>query len=101
MPLTRLTGDVLWQWTEQEQKVFERLKTAFISEFILTSFDLDCEIVLEADLSGYITEGILSQFNNKDVLKLCMYFSKKNSSTECNYEIHDKELLVVIHCLQE
>ena len=30
-----------------------------------------------------------------------MYFSKKNSSAECNYKIHNKKLLAVIHCLQE
>ena len=101
VPLTKLISDVSWWWTEQEQKVFKRLKTAFVSEPILTSFDPDCETILEADLSGYITENIFSQFNNKGVLRSCMYFSKKNSSAECNYEIHDKELLAVIHCLQE
>ena len=97
--LTKLISDVLWQWIKQKQKVFKRLKTAFISELILTSFDLDCETILEADLSGYTTESVLSQFDNKGVLRSCVYFSKKNSSAECNYEIHDKKLLAVIHCL--
>jgi hypothetical protein len=31
----------------------------------------------------------------------CVFFSKKNNSIEYNYEIHDKELLVIIRCLEE
>ena len=99
VPLIRLIDDVSWWWTEQEQKVFERLKTAFVSEFTLASFDSDYKTILKADLSKYITEGVLSQFDNKGVLKSCAYFLKKNSSAECNYKIHDKELLTVICCL--
>ena len=100
-PLTKLINNVSWWWIKQKQKIFKRLKTAFISEPILTSFNPDCKTILEADLSEYITEGILSQFNNKGVLKPCMYFSKKNSSVKCNYKIHDKELLTVIYYLQK
>ena len=77
------------------------MKTAFISESILTSFDPDCETILEANLSEYIAEGILFQFDNKGVLRLCTYFSKKNNLAECNYEIYDKKLLTVIYCLQK
>ena len=77
------------------------MKTAFISESILTSFNPDCKTILKADLSGYTTGNVLFQFNNKSVLKPYIYFSKKNSSAECNYEIYNKKLLVVIHCLQK
>jgi hypothetical protein len=31
----------------------------------------------------------------------CAFFSKKNNPAECNYEIHDKELLAIIRCLEE
>ena len=77
------------------------MKTAFISESTLTSFDPDCKTILEADSSEYITESIFFQFNNKGVLRPCIYFLKKNSSAECNYKIYDKKLLAVIHYLQE
>ena len=30
-----------------------------------------------------------------------MYFSKKNSPAECNYEIYDKEMLAVVRSLEE
>ena len=29
------------------------------------------------------------------------FFLKKNNPAECNYEIHDKELLAIICCLEE
>ena len=31
----------------------------------------------------------------------CAFFLKKNNLAECNYKIHDKELLVIIYCLEE
>ncbi len=36
-----------------------------------------------------------------NVWKLCAYYSKKNTSAECNYEIYDKEMLIIIQCLKE
>ena len=40
-------------------KIFERLKIAFVSESILALFDFDCETILKADLSRYITGDVL------------------------------------------
>ena len=57
--------------------------------------------MIKCDSSGHTTGGVLSQYNNKGFLRPCAYFSKKNSPAECNYEIHDKELLAVIRCLEE
>ena len=77
------------------------MKIAFVSKSTLTSFDFNHKIILKINSSEYITESVLSQFDNKGVLRLCTYFLKKNSSAECNYKIHNKELLTVIYCLQE
>jgi hypothetical protein len=100
-PLTRLTSDVTFQWGPEEQLAFERLKEVFISEPVLASFDPDKETVLECDLSGYAVGGVLSQYGDDSILRLCAYFSRKNNPHECNYEIHDKELLAVVRCLEE
>jgi hypothetical protein len=29
------------------------------------------------------------------------YYLKKNASAECNYEIYDKEMLIIIQCLKD
>jgi hypothetical protein len=35
------------------------------------------------------------------VLRLYSYFSKKNSPTKYNYEIYNKEILVIVRCLNK
>ena len=67
----------------------------------MAQFDWEKDTILEADSSGYATGGVLSQFDEQGVLKPCAFYSKKNSPAESNYEIHDKELLAIIRCLEE
>ena len=100
-PLTRLTRDVTWRWTQEEQEAFNKLKAVFISEPILAHFHPDRETVVETDSSGYAVGGVLSQYDEKGVLRPCAYFSRKNNPHECNYEIYDKEMLAIIRCLEE
>lgn len=100
-PLTRLTGDVPFRWGVDEQSAFEKLKEIFVTEPALAAFDPDRETVLECDSSGYAVGGVLSQYGDDGVLRPCAFFSRKNNAQECNYEIHDKELLAVVRCLEE
>jgi len=72
----------------------------FISVLILVSFDHTCTTVMKTDFSGWcINETLLQLMNN--VWRLYAYYSKKNASAECNYEIYDKEMLIIIQCLKE
>jgi len=57
--------------------------------------------VIEADLSDYVTGGILSQYNEEGVLHFIVYFLKWLSPAECNYEIYNKELLAIIRCFEQ
>lgn len=100
-PLTRLTGDVTFVWGDDEQKAFDKLKEVFITEPNLAAFDPERDTVLECDSSGYAVGGVLSQYDDEGILRPCAFFSRKNNAHECNYEIHDKELLAVIRCLEE
>jgi hypothetical protein len=77
------------------------LKQMFTTAPILAQFDSERETVVEADSSGYAIGGILSQYDDQGLLRPCAYFSRKNIPAECNYEIHDKELLAIISCLKE
>jgi hypothetical protein len=101
-PLTDLTKKgQQFNWSDEAQRAFEELKRRFISDPILATFDPDRETVVEADASSWATGGVLSQYDDNGDLRPCAYFSKKNLPAECNYEIHDKELLAVIRCLEE
>jgi len=41
------------------------------------------------------------QYDKREVLHLCAYYFKKNNLTKCNYEIYNKEMLVIVQCLKE
>jgi hypothetical protein len=57
--------------------------------------------VVEADASRWATGGVLSQVHDDGTLRPCAYLSQKLSLAESNYEIYDKELLLIIRALRE
>ena len=57
--------------------------------------------VVEADLSDYVTGGILSQYNEDGVLYPIVYFLKWLSPAKYNYKIYNKELLAIIRCFKQ
>ncbi|PYH89018.1 hypothetical protein BO71DRAFT_337640, partial [Aspergillus ellipticus CBS 707.79] len=75
---------------------FNKLKSFFTIEPVLIIFNSFYIIIIEIDSSGYIIREVLSQFNNKRILQLYIYFLKKNLFTEYNYKIYNKKLLAVI-----
>ena len=101
-PLTDLTKkDVQYRWTPQANDAFEKLKDMFAKGPVLLQFSPDRETVIETDSSGYVVGGALMQYDDDGLLRPCAFFSKKNLPAECNYEIHDKELLAIVRCLKE
>ena len=44
---------------------------------------------------------MLLQKNKEKNLYSIAYFSKLMISAECNYNIYDKKLLAIIHCLEQ
>ena len=64
-------------------------------------FNLNCKTVIEADSLKYIINDLLQQYDNNDVLQFYAFFFKKNLLIECNYEIYDKKLLIIVFCLRE
>ena len=72
-----------------------------MSDVILRHYNLNLKIVVKTDISDYVSEGILSQYNKNYVLHLIAYFFKKHNSAECNYEIYNKELMIIICAFKE
>ena len=93
--------DVPFEWTTECQSAFNALKKAFTSDVILRHYNLNLKIIVETDASDYVSEGILSQYDENSVLHLIAYFFKKHNSAECNYEIYDKELMVIVCTFEE
>lgn len=102
MPLTELTKKgVEFQWTDRENKAFEGLKAKFEQDQVLANYDPDRETRLEPDASGWATGGVLAQRDDVVGWRPVAFFSAKHNPAECNYDIHDKELLAIIKCMKE
>ena len=93
--------DVPFEWITECQSAFDALKKAFMSDVILHYYNLDLKIVVKTDTSDYVSEGILSQYDENDILHLIAYFFKKHNPAECNYEIYNKELMAIICMFKE
>ena len=52
--------DRKWEWTEKQEKVFEKLKEKFMQELVLAAPDLNKRMRMKVDASDYATEGVLS-----------------------------------------
>jgi len=89
-----------WKWEKEQEKAFGKLKAVFTTEPVLAIPDIDKEIRIEVDASDYATGGVLSTKCEDGKWRLVAFISKSLSATECNYEIHDKEMLAVIRCLE-
>lgn len=96
-----LRKGINWEWLPQHETAFLNLKTAFTTAPVLAYFDHNKRTVLETDASDWASGGVLSQYDNDNVLRPVAYFSSKHSAAECNYEIYDKELLAIIKSMEE
>jgi len=100
-PMNMLTRkDEKWTWGDSQQKAFEELKQIFTMKPVSAAPDLDKEFRVEADASNYATGGVLSMKCSDEKWRPVAFISKSLSDTERNYEIHDKEMLMVVRCLE-
>ena len=76
------------------------MKEIFTTRSLLVALDLDKEFRIEVNTSNFATGGILSIKYEDNKWRLVAYILKSLNKTECNYEIHDKEMLAVIRCLE-
>jgi len=100
-PLNNLTRkEEKWRWGNKQQEAFKQLKQVFMSRPLLVVPDIDKEFRVEADASNFATGGVLSIKYEDNKWRLVAYISKSLNKTERNYEIHNKEILAVIRCLE-
>jgi hypothetical protein len=88
-------------WFENCQITFEQLKKRVIEALVLSYFSSELKTYLKSDSFDYVSNEILSQKENDDLIRSVTYFSKTLFFAECNYEIYDKELLTIIRCFEQ
>ena len=77
------------------------MKKRFTSQPILVSFNPEKPITLETDVSDRAIEVCISQPDDKGCLRPVAFYSRKFSSAEISYEIHDKELLAIVNAFKQ
>src|SRR5258705_6318513 len=101
-PLYALTCKTQWWvWGSPEQEAFDALKKAVTSAPILTFPSQSSRFCLECDASNFATGAVLSQAQADGMHQPIAFMSKGFSDTERNYQIHNKEMLAIMHALDE
>jgi len=101
-PLNMLVGkDRKWEWGAEQERAFEELKRRFTTEPVLAVPDRDQEMRVEVDALDCATGGMLSVKGADGKWRPVAFISNLLSLAERNYEIHDKEMLAVIWCLED
>jgi len=101
-PLTRLTKkDEPIVWESEQQLAFETMIAAFTTAPALCHFDHEREVMIETDVSDYVSAGVLSQMDDEGLLHPVAYFLKEHTPAECNYDIYDQELMTIIKSLEQ
>jgi len=71
-----------------------------MQQLVLVALNLDKKMRMEVDVSDYALGGVLSMEGEGGRWKPVAFLSKSLNKMEKNYEIHDKEMLVIIRELE-
>src|SRR5258707_493742 len=101
-PLYALTHKTQqWVWGSPKQEAFNALKKAVTSAPVLTFPSQSSHFHLKCDASNFATGAVLSQAQADGMHQPIAFMSKGFSDVECNYQIHDKEMLAIMCTLDE
>ena len=98
---TQKKYDGKWEWADKEQHAFDELRRKLTTAPAMVHFNPGAPTKIKTEASKYVCSGILSQQCEDGKWRPVAYRSKTMQDAECNYDIHDKELLAVIQALKE
>ena len=91
-----LKKDVIWNWSEAQQRSFDAIKTAICNAAILSYYNPNEQLILENDASEYGLGSALIQ-NSRPIA----YASRALSQRKKNYAQIEKELLAIVYGLEK
>jgi RNase H-like domain found in reverse transcriptase len=98
-PLTNLTRkEVKFKWSPDGEEAFSSLKQTFCTAPIPRHFNPTKRAIIAVNVSDFAYGGILSQYDDDEVLYPCAFVSKKFNAAELNYAIYNKEMLAIVKC---
>ena len=96
-PLTRLCSKtVKFQWTETEQKAFEKMKKIISRDVLLSYPKFDELFKIHTDASKYQLGACISQGGRP-----IAFYSRKLSPAQTRYTTTERELLAIVETLKE
>ena len=87
-----------WEWTDEHERLFQKLKMSLTSETELTKYKTPFFITIDASLIGL--GAVLFQLNDQNKLKVISYNSRILNQQEQNLSTLDRELLGIVQALQ-
>ncbi len=100
-PLTQLMcKNKKWHWDKKQKNAFHTLKKSLNRTAHLKILNSTCKKVLKINASDFAVHTCLYQIEDEQQ-RLIVYQSRKLSESEKRYEVHDKELLVIVKALQD
>ena len=89
-----------FDYEKKKRNAFNQLQLACITNSIFKMFDTEKSIRLKIETSDLIIKTCINQ-KYDDKWHSIIYFWRKLSSTEQNYDIHDKKLLAIVIFLKQ
>jgi hypothetical protein len=90
-----------WHWGSDQQKAFNELKTRICNQLILMNPDQSKTFYLQINASSTGAGAVLTQeVKGSKICKPVTYFLCTFSLAELNYDIYEKEFLVVIKAIK-
>jgi len=90
-----------WEWGDKEQQAVDELRTTLTTPPVVVYFNPLAPTTIATDASKYVCSRILSQQFQDGKWRPVPYRSKTMSDAQCNYDIHDKELLAIVQAFHE
>ena len=101
-PLTELLRkDLEFEWNEQREKAFNGIKELVRNAPILMLHNPDKPHLIRPDASGYALGIVLEQPDDDEKWRPVAFFSRKFTTAERNYDVHDRELLAIVEAFKQ
>ncbi|ESZ92696.1 putative retrovirus polyprotein [Sclerotinia borealis F-4128] len=99
-PLNHLTkGTVQFRFDEKCVEAFEAFELALTTSLVIAHYNTELESMIKTVASDGVVAGVLSRWQPNSEWHPVACFSKTMTPAECNYEIHDKEMLGIVKSL--
>jgi RNase H-like domain found in reverse transcriptase len=89
-----------FKWTKECMKAVDKLISIVTSDPVLHRPNYDKPFVLEVDASQFVIGAILQQKGDNGKLHPVGYYLKALMDVEQGYNVHDRELMVVVKGLE-